>query len=413
MFKKILSLFIAACLLSFVFTSCRTDGTDSSPTDTSVVESTDDTTVITGEGTTADNASSDTPNEKATSIKFSIFSDFHYKVGMYMSSIADLEKIIDRANANSVDFLMQTGDFSNDYAGSPEATNTYLKNKYNIPAYGVYGNHELESGNNMDYVTPLLNSDPDSVVWGTADGKMSDKSIGYYYFELNGFRIICLDTNYSYNQTKKMWEHNYADSYGRPAGNVLEHSLGTVQEEWLITVLQDAADKDIPCVIFSHMGFSGIWTSTYNHADIRNIFNKANERNPGTVVAAINGHLHTDNSAVIDGIVYLGINTVRNCWLADHPSYHHYTTETFQQMIHDKNGNPIISLDVRVKSLTQAKSTWFYAEPLNAIITIHADGTVIVEGAETGWFADIEPFRIPANGTPVISSGTYYAMGKK
>jgi DNA repair exonuclease SbcCD nuclease subunit len=93
---------------------------------------------------------------------------------------------MDRARDDRVDFVLHAGDFSNDYQGSPELVKKYLNNEYDLSVYGVYGNHELESNDNsMELVTPLLTNDT-RVIWGTADGKLGDGSIGYYYFEKKG-----------------------------------------------------------------------------------------------------------------------------------------------------------------------------------------------------------------------------------
>lgn len=134
----------------------------------------------------------------ADEITFAMFSDFHYIEDVYMSSVADLNSIFDRAHAVDADLVMHGGDFSNDYYRSPEIVKAFLENKYNLPALGVYGNHETEGPgavNKMEYVTPLLTNQ--NVVWGTEDGTMSaDGSVGYYYYDIKGFRIIALDTNY-------------------------------------------------------------------------------------------------------------------------------------------------------------------------------------------------------------------------
>ncbi|MBQ5929695.1 MAG: metallophosphoesterase, partial [Clostridia bacterium] len=152
-------------------------------------------------------------------VTFSLFSDFHYVEGTYMSSMADMQSILDKAKANNADFIIHAGDFCNNYSGSPELFKTYLQNNYNMPAYGIYGNHELESGgNSMQVVTPRLTNRADEVVWGTADGKIGDGSIGYYYFDVNGIRIICTDTNYSWNPTEGIWEHNHTASHNKPSG---------------------------------------------------------------------------------------------------------------------------------------------------------------------------------------------------
>ena len=93
-------------------------------------------------------------------IKFSVFADFHYKKGMYISSIKDFETILSRANDEKVDFVIHCGDFANGYKQSPELINLYLNNPYNFNVYGIYGNHEMEdSGNNMAFVTPRLTND--------------------------------------------------------------------------------------------------------------------------------------------------------------------------------------------------------------------------------------------------------------
>lgn len=76
-------------------------------------------------------------------ITFTVFLDMHYKKGMYLASVSDLENILHRADISNSDFVIHCGDFSNDYQGSPELIEVFLNNKENLPVYGVYGNHEL------------------------------------------------------------------------------------------------------------------------------------------------------------------------------------------------------------------------------------------------------------------------------
>lgn len=54
------------------------------------------------------------------SLSFLVFADLHYKQGMYASTVADLQAILDRAAEHKVDFILHAGDFCNDYPGSPE-----------------------------------------------------------------------------------------------------------------------------------------------------------------------------------------------------------------------------------------------------------------------------------------------------
>ena len=188
------------------------------------------------------------------SLKFTVFSDLHYKKHMYAASIADhLEPIIERAHSSGSDFILHAGDLCNDYNGSKELTNSLLKNKYSLPVYGVYGNHELETrGNTMEVVTPLLTNR--TVSFGTPDGRFSSE-IGYYHFDIKGFRIICTDTNYS--QLNGEWVHNLPASWGPPNGAENQNALSPKQLDWLESTLNDAADKGLKCIVVSHAEFSG------------------------------------------------------------------------------------------------------------------------------------------------------------
>ena len=249
--------------------------------------------------------------KNAKHLTFCLLSDFHYKQGMYMSSIEDIKTILDRAHEADVDFIMHAGDFCNDYKGSPELTDAYLNNTYGLTALGVIGNHEMETqGNNMKVVTALLNNR--EVVWGTSDGKIGDGSVGYFYYEINGFRIVCVDTNYSYNTKTKSWEHNAPATSGASSENTSPGSLGPTQLKWLERTLMDAAVKDIPCIVVSHYSFSGVWSSSPDATAVQSIFKKANNTRVGTVLMAINGHLHTNRAQIVDDVLYFDMNATRN-----------------------------------------------------------------------------------------------------
>ena len=44
-------------------------------------------------------------------IKFALFADLHYGENIYLTSVSDLNEILDRANENNVDFIIHAGDF--------------------------------------------------------------------------------------------------------------------------------------------------------------------------------------------------------------------------------------------------------------------------------------------------------------
>ena len=345
--------------------------------------------------------------KNAKTLTFCLFSDFHYKVGMYMSSVADMKTILDRANDANADFIIHAGDFCNDYKGSPELMKAYFENGYDLPAYGVMGNHELETkGNDMALLTTLLTNR--AVTWGTEDGTVGDGSIAYYYYETNGFRIICLDTNYSYETSTRSWVHNPTASSGPPSENQYANSLGPDQLRWLESVLTDAANESIPCVVVSHASFSGEWSSSPDASAVQAIFRKANNIRMGTVLMAINGHLHTNRSAVVDGVLYLDMNTTRNgLWRSD--GEYHYTNpkHTFEYVTYDDNGTMLGKTQKELGTLSMGSKTWFFADPLSATITVSTSGRITVEGMQTEWIYGVVPENIGSAVTPEVSSGVY------
>lgn len=344
-------------------------------------------------------------------VTFTLLADFHYKENMYMSSIADLKSILKRAEDSSSAFVLSAGDLCNDFTGSPELTNTYLNYHFSdgslLPAYNVYGNHELEaSGNSMEKVTPLLTNDK-NVVWGTPDGSF-DANIGYYYFESNGFRVVCTDTNYSYNNIKAVWEHNETNSYGPPKDNVEYNSLGPEQLLWLENVLTDAANNSIPCIVISHAGFSGVFaTASPDATAVREIYSKVNSIREGTVVMSINGHTHTNHRGCFDGVFYLDVPSVRNCYWCPSDTYHYSSDTTFRYEKYDDDGNLIEVTDKSINDLSQSRHTWFATEPLSAVVTVNELGEVSIDGIESSWLCGLAPDTTLSGCEPIVTSGTF------
>ena len=350
--------------------------------------------------------------EALKTVTFTLLADFHYKENMYMSSIADLKSILKRAEDSSSAFVLSAGDLCNDFTGSPELTNTYLNYHFSdgslLPAYNIYGNHELEArGNSMEKVTPLLTNDK-NVVWGTADGSF-DCNISYYYFESNGFRIVCTDTNYSYNSAKSVWEHNETASYGPPKDNTKCNSLGPAQLLWLENVLTDAANSSIPCIVIGHDSFSGVFAvnSSPDAEAVRKIYSKVNSIREGTVVMSINGHYHTNHRGYLDGVFYLDMNSVRNCYWCPSDTYHYSSDTTFRYEKYDDDGNLIEVTDKSINALSQSRHTWFSTEPLSAVVTVNELGEVSIDGIESSWLCGLAPDTTLSGCEPIVTSGTF------
>lgn len=323
-------------------------------------------------------------------LKFLVFADFHYKKGMYTTTVSDLEAILDRAAEEKVDFVIQLGDLCNDYLGSPEILQTYLRNRHGLPVYGILGNHELESeGNSLEVVIPQLCNQP---VTFAGDKK------AYWYTDMGEYRLIALDTNHSYNEKLGLWEHYPTNSVGHPAGNIYPHALSPEQLSWLDDVLTDADEKDLTCLIFTHATLAGRWDETPDADAAQAVIRK----HPGRVLMVLNGHNHKDHHAIIDNVLYVDFNTVRNGrWRLE--DEHHYPDElTYQLENYDSQGNPTDVQNVPLNSLSQAINTWFFRDPLSAIVTV--DGkTITVEGSKTAWIHGIEPPNPPDGCQPWIS----------
>ena len=351
----------------------------------------------------------------AKKLTFTLFSDFHYKEKMYPNTIADLNSILKRADDSNSSFIMSAGDFCNDANGSPELFNTYL-NYYTeegdlLLAYNIYGNHELETkGNTMENVTDKLTNDK-SVVWGTATGEY-DPYIAYYYFESEGFRIVCIDTQYSFNPTTQEYEHNYSGSYGAPSTNTLPRSLGPVQLEWLEKVLTEAAEEDIPCIVVGHDRFFdfGLTTTSSDADTVRGIFKKVNDMNPGTVLMCVNGHVHADNQGVSEGVFYFDTNCTRNGVFVKQNQTIYTSEQTFTYEQYDPDGNLESVTQEPPTKFSAGDNTWFYADPLSAVVTINEYGVITVDGTESTWAYGVVPSTASevTGKVPRISSGTYF-----
>ena len=322
------------------------------------------------------------------SIRFTVFADLHYKKHMYAATpSAMLDPIIERAHASGSDFIVHAGDLCNDYKGSPELLSRLLDNKYALPVYGVFGNHELESsGNTLDSVTPKLTNRP-------VIGK------NYYYFDCKGYRFVCLDTNYSLLDGE--WVHNTEASWGAPKGSELQNSLAPEQLAWLEEVLTDAKRQELRVITVSHAEFSGFNSPSPDAGKVRELFAKVNEKRR-TVVLAINGDYHTDHLYERDGVYYFDCNTVQNGYWMPQTEQHYLPGQTYAFEDY-QDGKLIGTEQLDLTTLVQAKNTWFFTKPLSAVITISGD-SINIEGSETEWMYGLHPDKMVDGAKPEIES---------
>ena len=312
-------------------------------------------------------------------MKFAVLADYHYKKGLYIPPVSSLEAILKRAADADADFVIHMGDFSNDYAGSPEVVDLYVNNPYNLPVYGVYGNHELETGNKMAFVNAHL--------CNRSVSRPEGDRIGYWSTDIGNFRLIGLDTNYSL-RSDGVWERNLDGSHCPVRENGKWNSLGPDQLAWLKETVADAAANGKKVLVFTHASLSPQWSPIPDAAEARAIFNAY----PGTVLLVANGHLHTDHFAVIDNIAYWDVNVVHNGGWMPHDGYHYAEDMTYDFQDYDADGKPKGEVQtLAINTMRQAKNTWFFRDPLSAVVSISENGKIKIEGSATSWVYDIEP----------------------
>ena len=322
-------------------------------------------------------------------LKFLVFADFHYRKKAWPATLKQLDTILKRAYDEQVDFVIHAGDFCGDYRTCPEAVRALLQNKYGLPIYGLAGNHELEQDQDPNFVRPLLSNQNDRV-FGAGKWDPEDDRCWYYYFDREGYRIVCLDSVYSYSEERGRWERN--QRMPRPEGNIKEMSIGPEQRAWLEKVLFDAADQGLTCIVGTHFCQCPTYLShSPDHLETLEVFKRVNEYRPGTVLMSFNGHHHTDFIDAYENVLYFNINTAINGHWQLEREEHYDDSVLWELTDYDAEGNELETAMIPLNQIRASAHTWFYKDPLSAIVTVTPDNEIIIEGSETEWVAGIEP----------------------
>ena len=212
----------------------------------------------------------------AQSVKFAILADIHFDI--MHDAKERLQVFLDAAKKADVDFIIDMGDFAH-----PKPANQYAFDMWHSfpgETYNVIGNHDEDNGcTKEDYV------------------KYAKMKAPYYSFDKGDFHFIVLDPNTRYIDGKYV-------GYGA----IIQKD----QFEWL---KNDLRSTDKRCVIFSHQSLEHFVT---NRKEVRALLEAENERAGfKKVVAAFSGHEHTNYEKVINGIVYIQINSASNQWVGE------------------------------------------------------------------------------------------------
>ena len=173
-------------------------------------------------------------------------------------------------------------------------------------------------------------------------------------------------------------------------------------------MLDDAAARNISCIVTSHHDTSGKRAQTAPDAEaVRQIFKEANEKRAGTVLLVMNGHLHTDAFHVVDDILYFDVNTVRNGSYSSEYTTHYPDDVTFTKVTYDVEGNEDKKVLMPVNGLKGEDVTYFYTDPLRTFVTVSSSGRIEIEGMETTWLSGLEPPASSPYMHPWISGGVF------
>lgn len=273
-------------------------------------------------------------------IKFSVCSDYHLNP-QYPITADGLKTIIERAKENKVDAMLHCGDFVIDLKNQRNALDMFLHNDANIPAFGCYGNHELEQTATLEEL---------NAAYGVKNS--------YYYLDLKGFRFVITDANF-YEKDGEIFRYS-GFSVGGPVGGYDHNRLGAEQLDWLKDTL---LSSPYPCIILSHASLLGKPGSSRDSDKVRDIIGEVNKKTPKKVLMCLNGHHHSDSIDVLDNVVYFNINAVyMGGWKKEkHDKFPREFSEKYRS----------------------ADNCAFFNDPLNAIVSVDSEGVIDIEGMET------------------------------
>lgn len=273
-------------------------------------------------------------------VKFCAFADIHFYPGVFPHDSFDwLDRILERATRQNVDFIIHAGDMTHHPKKEIKYVNYY--NDFKIPTYHTLGNHDHD-GNSFEETLEAYRL-----------------TSGYHYFDKNGFRFIATDTNNC--KVDDGFIHYTNSNYYKLSTDWIPPA----QLEWLKHTIETSP---YPCILTSHSSFERESGGVKNFMDVRKIINDANAKKPGQVRMCINGHHHRDNIRILDNVIYFDLNSANYEWV-------NKAHDLYPQSVMDK--------------WKLAKNTVMYNDPISAIITMKKDGTVIIDGATSSMFMGI------------------------
>ncbi len=282
-------------------------------------------------------------------MKFLLFSDLHHGPGIFDGgSYEDLLTLERAAKAAGCDFIIHTGDL---FQGEPTSYDYVRKyNSLEVKTYHCLGNHETDESLYEDILE----------LYGMPNN--------YYFFDRGGYRMVVLDPNYMYIDGEYL--------HFSLRNNFYKHEVRDYIPPEQLRWLEETLDSSpYPALIFSHQSIERHADGIKNRDAVLDVINRANKKHPGRVLAAFNGHYHRDYARILDGVLYMDVNSAS----FDYISYAH---DKFPKEMRD--------------SMTQVDHTLIYNDLLYATVTLEGN-TVTVDGVESSFFMGVDS---KASGNP-------------
>ena len=248
------------------------------------------------------------PSPSRTTLRFGVFADSHYadtdprpgaifteeRDRYYRESLPKVEEIAHMMNSWKVDFLIELGDFKDQYYPASKATEgstlSYLKTieaafqKFKGRRYHVLGNHDMDLISKRQFLNNVVNS-----------GIPNDRT--YYSFDVKGLHFVVLDANYTAGG--KDYDHG---NFRWTDANIPAEEL-----QWLKA---DLAASRTPAIVFVHQRLDGNGKGNFvvnNAPRVRKVLEDS-----GKVLAVFQGHFHYGAYQLIGGVHYYTVSGVVN-----------------------------------------------------------------------------------------------------
>ena len=274
--------------------------------------------------------------QRATTIQFAVCTDVHQD--LMHDATHRLGSFIESAEENNAQFIIQLGDFCMPKPENKAFIETW--DSFHGLRYHVLGNHDMDIS---DKVTTQK-------FWGMEKP--------YYSFDQGDFHFVVLDLNY-YRDGEDIVPYGNGNYYSHPKERCY---VPPGQLEWLKADLKNTNKLTI---VFSHQGLCNA-DGAKNKEEVWHIFAEANHKKK-KVIACFFGHDHSDTLNKIDGIHYIGLNSISYAWVGSKLEYSGRFTEEVE------------------KAYPNLKYTLPYEKPVFAMVEINSKGTLTINGVESGF----------------------------